>query len=194
MTKKTNQDVRIIKIISVVDTREYEEIGYKWKPIPGSGKVSQCDRCGRDHVVHATVELSDGREAIVGTSCMKKDSMAKALRSLAAKATRLAKLQAERNQILTRIEASQRMEKEVDALTPPEVKRGKDQEIWDYARERWEMGDAYVLCRSFDEGNKQALMNNWRRKRLEELGWTYKHQFAQYDLDKVEEKIARIEK
>lgn len=75
--KKIQLDNRKIKkIISVVDTREYECVGSEhgkdiFKPIIGSGTVNQCDRCGKDHEVHATVALDDGSEIVVGTGCMK---------------------------------------------------------------------------------------------------------------------------
>jgi len=34
---------------------------------PGTGEPHNCDRCGRAHEVHATVELGDGLLAVVGT-------------------------------------------------------------------------------------------------------------------------------
>lgn len=65
----------IRRILSVVDTREYEEQGDRWVPIPGSGEVNECSRCGREHEVHATVELEDGSTVVVGTGCMKGESV-----------------------------------------------------------------------------------------------------------------------
>jgi len=61
----------IIKILSVVDTREYEEgPDDKWYPIPGSGREHQCYRCGRLHEIHAEVLLDDEKIVVVGTGCM----------------------------------------------------------------------------------------------------------------------------
>ena len=58
------------KILDVVDTRTYEEgPDDRWHPVPGSGTVNQCDRCGKDHEVHVVVEDQDGKEQVVGTSC-----------------------------------------------------------------------------------------------------------------------------
>ncbi len=58
------------KILDIVDTRTYEEgPDDRWHPIPGSGTVNQCDRCGKDHEVHVVVEDQDGKEHVVGTSC-----------------------------------------------------------------------------------------------------------------------------
>ena len=57
-------------ILSIVDTRTYEEVAEdRWAPIKGSGTESVCDRCGRSHEVHVHVRYDDGREAIVGTGC-----------------------------------------------------------------------------------------------------------------------------
>lgn len=63
--------MKILKVVSVVDTREYEEQGDHFVPIPGSGNPNTCSRCGRVHEVHWTVLLDDGQEAIVGGSCAK---------------------------------------------------------------------------------------------------------------------------
>jgi hypothetical protein len=63
------QGKRIVKVLSVIDTREYEEMDDKWVPIAGSGMANVCERCGKLHEVHATVELEDGTEALMGTSC-----------------------------------------------------------------------------------------------------------------------------
>ena len=58
------------KILDVVDTRTYEEgPDDRWHPVPGSGTVNQCDRCGKNHEVHVLVEDQDGREHVVGTNC-----------------------------------------------------------------------------------------------------------------------------
>lgn len=69
-------EVRIVAVIRVTDTREYvEDRDDRWVPVAGSGTSRECDRCGRAHEVHAEVALSDGTEAIVGTGCMKADSL-----------------------------------------------------------------------------------------------------------------------
>ena len=68
--------LRIVRIIKVVDTREYEEgPGDRFYPIPGSGKEHECARCGRLHEVHALVQLETGDEAIVGTGCAARESL-----------------------------------------------------------------------------------------------------------------------
>lgn len=65
------ESLRIVRVLSVVDTREYVEDGDRWVPVPGSGDLHECSRCGRVHEVHATVELSDGSTSLVGTGCAK---------------------------------------------------------------------------------------------------------------------------
>ena len=80
------------KILSVVDTRQYEERGDRMVPIPGSGDARDCDRCGRAHEVHATVAYEGGRTAVVGTGCM--GLGAEAGRRVASSAGTVAKYQA----------------------------------------------------------------------------------------------------
>ncbi|GEM_PF-6949351 len=59
-----------VKILDIVDTREYEPgPDNRMHPVPDTGTLNQCDRCGRDHVVHAFIEDQHGQEHIVGTSC-----------------------------------------------------------------------------------------------------------------------------
>lgn len=50
--------MEIVRIVRVVDTREYTEEGDRWVPVPGSGIENECARCGRLYEVHATVELA----------------------------------------------------------------------------------------------------------------------------------------
>jgi len=90
---------RIVKVISVVDTREYVEMeDGKWHPVVGSGTEHVCQRCGKFHEVHATVECEDGSQMVVGTACAKqefseaarkqlgrKDNASKRLKALVAK-------------------------------------------------------------------------------------------------------------
>lgn len=67
---------KIVRVLEVVDTRQYEEIEEGvFKPIPGTGSPHLCSRCGRTHEVHALVELDDGQTELVGTGCASKASM-----------------------------------------------------------------------------------------------------------------------
>ena len=91
--------MNITRIIQIVDTRTYELIEVRWKPIPGSGDLASCDRCRRTHEVHATVEIEvDGRieKRVVGTGCAGKESMrlASRFKSGATTAKTIARLRA----------------------------------------------------------------------------------------------------
>lgn len=105
--------MNITRIIAITDTRTYELIDDRWKPIPGSGDLATCDRCRRTHEVHATVEVDvDGRTEtrIVGTGCASKESMVLAarFRSGASTAKTIARLRAEAARL-------ERLRAEVDA-------------------------------------------------------------------------------
>ena len=62
-------------ILNIQDTRDYMEgPNDKWIPIPGSGIENECERCGKTHEVHVTVQ--DGEiVSTVGTGCAKQDNM-----------------------------------------------------------------------------------------------------------------------
>ena len=91
------QTPKIEKILRVVDTREFEEIGDRWVPIVGSGIEHDCSRCGRAHEIHATVLLSDGTESLVGVSCMKSESVEIAAKAKlgAGRATTISKIRSQ---------------------------------------------------------------------------------------------------
>ena len=88
--ENTNTAARpaIVKVLSIVDTREWiEGPDDRWIAVAGSGNARDCDRCGRSHEIHATVELSDRSTCIVGVGCAKAESL-DVQRSLASGATR----------------------------------------------------------------------------------------------------------
>lgn len=109
-----NATASIVRILSIRDTRAFEDGDHGMRPIPGSGDARACDRCGRVHEIHARVELSDGTRATVGTGCMRGESMevAKALASGARKATTVAKNRA----IVRRLLADMRMALAAEAV------------------------------------------------------------------------------
>lgn len=123
--------MRITKIITVTDTREYEEQGDRFVPIPGSGQINVCARCGKDHEVHALVELEDESTAIVGTGCMRAetDEIKSRARRLTSAAKRLARLRAE----LAGLEQAQVRNGEIEAMVaelvhPPVLHREQSEE------------------------------------------------------------------
>lgn len=114
---------RIVKVLEVVDTREFVEDGDRWIPVPGSGTEHACDRCGRTHEVHALVELADKSTAVVGSGCMKAESVEvqKALRSGASRAKTLARLKAELAGWKAKLTLAEQARAEVRALPYPAV-------------------------------------------------------------------------
>lgn len=115
--------MKIIEIISIEDTRTYEEQGDRWVAIPGSGQDHECSRCGRLHEVHATVRLEDGSLAIIGTGCAKGDSMEGAIRRGASTAKTRARNQAKLAKLDARLKEVLRIMADVAALELPPVER-----------------------------------------------------------------------
>jgi hypothetical protein len=71
----TSKPPTISHILAVRDTRDRIEVGDRFVPVPGSGQLRPCDRCGREHEIHVDVELSDGSRANIGSGCAKGESM-----------------------------------------------------------------------------------------------------------------------
>jgi hypothetical protein len=163
-----------VKILKVIDTREYEEIADgKWAAIPGSGNARECDRCGRLHEVHAYVETADGTTMIVGTGCMGLGP--EVARKLASKAGTVARLTAEREHVADLLTACEVARQEAAKLTPPEPERwtkpwGEGVSVGGYdvlyqpaAGSTWKKPVADAV-REATEG--------WRRKMVDELSGT----------------------
>jgi len=185
----------------VTDTRQYIEQGDRWVPVPGSGDVSICERCGREHEVHALVELGSGRSAVVGTGCATRGSMvATRLRSAASAAKRLRQLTAQRLALKARLDELLAIEAAVLALPLPElVVTGAPQP---YQPERLElrMGDAkcFSVSGEVSEERRRCVVSGWRRNREVErrpAAWatTYKS-VTEAALEDLDDKIARAEK
>ena len=116
--------MKIIKVLCVEDTRQWEEgPDDRWYPVPGSGIKNNCGRCGREHEVHATVLLDDEKTTmLVGTGCMAADEaeVATQIRSIVNSQKTLKKLKFEMiGQEELRSEYM-RIKLLVDAMTPPD--------------------------------------------------------------------------
>jgi hypothetical protein len=185
----------IVKIISVVDTREYEEQDDRWVPIPCSGEEHECSRCGRLHEVHATVELDDGSTTIVGTGCASAEAMEvqSKLRRGASAAKRLAILRAERAKLAEQLARYNLAQAEVAALPMPAIAVGPDHD--EHRRTCLHMGDAW--CWSFD-GNSPAARSTlrwmWQDARLRERGISYSFADVTYRQKCTDEAISKVEK
>jgi len=64
----------IVRVIKVVDTRKWTSGPGGTFPIPGTGTMNECRRCGARHEIHAHVELSDGTVAIMGDTCAAREA------------------------------------------------------------------------------------------------------------------------
>lgn len=195
---------KIVKILDVVDTRSYEEVGERWVPIKDSGEKNECARCGRLHEVHAHVQLEDGSKAIVGTGCMTKDEVdpvvvkkmvqkAKVTRVLTTKAAYYQKL----------IDEMEAAWKKVDAMNFPRHSV-ENADLYDEEdgrlrarRDKYTMGDVYVYDidpahLSSEYASVERLQQTWQRKRLQDLGITSEHWSAERELEQVQKKLRRL--
>lgn len=64
----------ITRVIRVVDTRKWISGPSGAFPIPGSGTLNDCKRCGASHEIHAHVLLSDGTVAVMGETCATREA------------------------------------------------------------------------------------------------------------------------
>lgn len=191
---------QIIKVISVVDTREYEEIGDRWKPIPGSGISHTCSRCGRTHEVHATVELNNGAKVIVGTGCMKSENaeITSKVKSLTSASKRLAKLQAEAAKLQALDTEYERVKAEVETLPVPEI-REEEEEFEEHGRKyvgiHMFIGDTKTYgYPEVSKGHRTAqAIKSWKENRQAERGIQYKHRSAASYLRSVQRSIKKLE-
>ena len=187
---------RIVRIVSVVDTREYEEVSDgKFKPIQGSGSTATCSRCGRGHEVHATVELSDGTTTVVGTGCANKIdlSIEKEMRAAETHAKSGRRLQAELTATQAKLEQCSKVRAQILALPLPEIG-----EI-EYLGHPWiKMADAKVSCQfartpeDYHE-RRNALIASWRDRRFLEHGSSASRgHILETTLDEIERRLARL--
>lgn len=175
-SERADDDPKIVRILKVVDTRTYEEgPDDKWRPIPGSGDKRCCDRCQREHEIHAYVELDNGQQAIVGTGCMKSSDlhMADRLKSLASAAKRLALLDCQEASHKARVEEWEKVRKEVEALPVPpvEMKREGDRFRFTVGEEGWALGYSSVERDARERKEREnCAIEGWRAARMKERG------------------------
>lgn len=200
--------MKIERILSVVDTREYIERtdGREgFEPVPGSGVEHECYRCGRLHEVHATVLLADGQTVIVGTGCMGKDDaeMGKRFSSADRAAKRLQALRAEYARMQARHAAYNAARQEVLALEAPAVEVVVVEDLGNYTRCRFVCGDVdnvrgdlyrTVEARERNERIAErtaAAVNCWREKRMVERG---AERYRPYSSKDYPREIAKVER
>ncbi len=188
--------MKIKRILSVEDTRQYEEgPDDKWYPIPGSGVVNQCARCGRDHEVHATVELENGTTIIVGTGCMTADEndVACRVRSVLATQRTLKKNEG----LLARYQALDAQKKmiaaDVNLMTlPPIVSSQFERTIGRKCTiNGFTMGTTFIRAEMLTPGVREQLEGSWRYDQQRAKGLTLQMDSAHYMVDLLQ---GRIEK
>lgn len=170
--------MKITKILAIVDTRRWEEgDDDKWYPIPGSGEAHECDRCGRLHEVHVTVECEDGSQMVVGTGCMGAENaeMASKAKSLINASHRLTRLEDDLAKLEAAISAWDLEWAKVLLLPHPPitfVPAQRQYESFDV-----KMGDATVWSNTDSEPRvvderKDCVRECWRRNRMQERGFS----------------------
>jgi hypothetical protein len=191
-------ELRIVRLLSVRDTRHYEEVRDDvWKPIPGSGTVAQCARCGRDHEVHATVELSDGAYAIVGTGCAAQGSMEPSVakfESADRAARRIAQLEAQLASVRKEMDAWRAERARIDSLALPEVRH-----------EPYSSGAGLMVARmegsqvwyreaegGFTAERRQCLIDSWKHAAMRSAGFTRDLALLRSREDSVETALGRV--
>ena len=205
MTTKLPTLPTITRIIDVRDTRDRIEVGDRWVPVPGSGQLRPCDRCGREHEIHVDVELSDGTRANIGSGCAKGESMEVQgrLKSAVSAAKTRSKLRAELTVAREEQARTEKAWREVEALHAPSPVLLEEVTGPHGTRQAWGMGDANVWVlpgsRGFDTERRQALLNAWRGERYRERGfelqpYSYKQRVADLTerLAKIERKLAGL--
>lgn len=193
ITTARQKDAEIIRILEVVDTRDYMEEGDRWVPIPGSGAPNQCDRCGRTHEVHARVILADGANAIVGTGCMGKDSVAKEARSLAMKARRRIELTSALEKVRQELTAAVGAWARVEALPAPPIEEGIVRTLSDGTEQPIiRCGDAEIWLHSpATRTVREDVVRCWRGKRFLDSGARDGY-LVRETIRSLEKKLARL--
>jgi hypothetical protein len=206
-TADPEKQPHIARIISIVDTRERElvegEMGRERSvAIPGSGKQRPCDRCGKNHEVHAEVELSDGTRKTMGTGCAVKHSpeVKSRLKGLESAAKTLGKRAHELAGLQQKLEAqkvtNKQAEAAVGALTPPERTIVPEPTDWAPRREWWRMGDEKLAVmdpsNAFETKTSLATLTGmWREKRLKENGYVKTYRLAQA-IEDLEKRVRKL--
>ena len=193
----------IVRIIAIRDTRQYEEHGDRWVPIPGSGESRPCDRCDRDHEVHVDVELTDGSTACIGSGCARGESMdiIAAIRRVESAVKRRAGLAAKLGALRADLDRAVAIDAAVMALPLPPFEMVERCDATDSrgGHEIWRCGDSTAWCwHGLDDERKRCLEYGWRRKRYaERMG---KSEFSaptphsiRFNIDYIERQIRKID-
>jgi len=156
----------VTTILRVVDTREYEEQGDRWVPVPGTGNARECDRCGRLHEVHAHVRYPDGSEAIVGTGCM--GLGADVGRRAASHAGTIARLGAQLRRAEAGLQEATELNAWAEAQVPPPIVAGeRDGHPCLYCGDEWVLTEHARSPVEMTE-RRFSVVAHWRTARMYE--------------------------
>jgi len=185
----------IKRVLCVVDTRDLVEEGDRFIRVSGTGNSHDCARCGREHEVHVYVELSDGSQAIIGSSCANEPEMAAKIRSLMNAEARLAGLRRKAARFEAELATWNSAYSQISALPLPPITSEEAPCSGSGGRLALRMGDATVY--SFEgrtEERLQRLTESWRSRRMVERGLSG---FRPHDpghsieIARLEERLAR---
>ena len=186
---------RIVRIISVRDTRDYDDSSGEWKPIPGTGEEHYCDRCGKVHEIHATVELEDESYCVVGTTCARAEFSEQLRKRMASKVRAAKRLRVLELEMAEKKKNQQEWDSalaEVRGLSLPEVTFEEDTSFQGRPLKKARMGDAAIhfsIQDTFNDERRKTLINSWQMKRMNELGFGSVR--PHFDKVKYEKDIAR---
>lgn len=202
-----------MKILAVIDTREYiQGPDDKFFPVPGSGDLNICDRCGKGHEVHYHIEF-EGKEKVVGGGCAKLDGLISETqhKSLGSASVTLAKNQAKLKFLLDQKSKEEIYEKEVEKLELPEIEKGEyssEGRSFHESVSIWKLGDSKANVFKDSRDSEIAKWNNnysietaynnlifdWKEKRFYEFAPKGFKRISALDIEKVEQQIKRAEK
>lgn len=194
------------KILSVEDTRSYEEVGDTFKPVSGSGILNSCKRCGKLHEIHAQVKMSNGEVWTVGTSCMAvgNKELAARFRSAESAAKKIAALTAKKARAVAYATKYRATREELTALGFPETTTGEVAYPGTNSKSlRARMGDASVCyypqsgtacfqSGGFDAERAQCLRSSYLDNRMAERGFR-RHPATNGELADIDRDIRKAE-
>lgn len=166
----------IVKVLRVVDTRDYVEgPNDTWVPVPGSGNISTCARCGRPHEVHAEVLLRSGEPAIVGTGCAMKDSLelTSGIKSEESRAKTIRRWETRLAFLREQLARYEQIVRDVARLPLPKIDRERTAKDTGWRYYVAATGDTFVYKQDWDNSTEQDRLRvgaeEWRRGRAREI-------------------------
>lgn len=195
----------IVRVVSVVDTRQVEEIGDRFVRVPGTGEENECARCGRLHEIHAAVETADGQLHVVGVSCARGSSIEDTVRKAIGRVRTIGRQRAEVASLAARMAEAEASLEELKATRPTvedttvTVRYGRHAGDRRQAVRVGDVVEGYEPDRyqSATEGRELAIelaVDGWIRKRLKERGLDRPIYWIRLELQAAERRLHRSER